>query len=140
MLKSSLSTKVHGFLYSVLLMSALNSPLAHAHAHLKKAEPAENSVTAKLPESVVLNFSEELEGAMSKIEVRDLGSKKIISEGKATAGSAADPNSLQIHLKPETEMGTGKSTSTRQFEVSWKAVAKDTHSTKGSYKFKLERK
>jgi len=117
------------FLFLVSLF--LIPQVVFAHAHLKKSDPKANSVVNKVPQKIVLSFSEPLENAMSKVEVKDSAGKAVAS-GPVTA-STDDPRSVEVALK---EMKESKDT----YEVSWKAVSKDTHKMAGSFKFTVEPK
>ncbi len=114
---------------SILILSA--SPV-FAHTHLESKVPAENSVLTEAPSEVILEFSEGLEVAMSKLEVKNAKTGEVVSVGKPTT-LPGDDKSLQVPLKPlKKEKAT--------YTVSWKAVSKDTHKMQGSYSFKLEPK
>ena len=113
-------------------IAAFMPQLAFAHAHLKNANPKEKAVIFELPSQVVLKFSEELEPALCKIEVKDLGSGKSLSVGETEAvGESKDI--LQVKLAP-LEAKKAK------FQVSWKVVSKDGHKMKGTYEFTLDQK
>lgn len=103
---------------------------ADAHAHILKATPAKNEILAKAPAEVRIQFSEELEGSMSKLEVRNKQTHEVVSSG-STLMDKSTPDTLSISLKP---LKNEKET----YEVSWKAVAKDTHRMKGTYDFTVE--
>ncbi len=102
--------------------------LALAHAHLIEAHPSKDEVVHQAPTEVSVKFSEELEVAMSKLEVLDLSSHKIVSTGSVKMG---EKNILVVALSP---LKSGKTT----YRVSWKAVAKDSHSMKGTYDFTVD--
>ena len=133
-MKVKMNLKQYCFSGLLVLQIALPSA-AFAHAHLTQSNPAKNANLSTLPSSVILQFSEELEPAMSKIEITDLGSHKIVSESKLSSGEKGDEHVLQvIILKSEPILNDSKP---HEFEVSWKAVSKDTHTMKGKYRFKV---
>ena len=103
--------------------------LAFAHAHLKGAEPGKDAKLAQAPSGVTLHFSEKLELAMCKIEVKNLDTGAVISEPKSIE-AAPDGSTLHVSLKP---LPNEKA----KFQVNWKAVARDSHSMKGSYEFSI---
>jgi methionine-rich copper-binding protein CopC len=105
---------------------------AFAHAHLESSEPAKDASVNSLPSAVTLHFSEELESSMSKLEVKNLDTGKIVSTGKP-AYANGDKSALQISIKDPATV-TKKS----RFEVSWKAVSKDSHKMPGKYEFTFD--
>jgi methionine-rich copper-binding protein CopC len=117
-----------GFLNVAVILLAMNGPRAFAHAHLHKAVPAKNEVVHQAPQRVSLSFSEALEPAMCKVEVKDLGTGEVISDGKL---KAVEATTLEVALKPlKASKGV--------YEVSWKVVSKDTHKMSGLYKFTVD--
>jgi methionine-rich copper-binding protein CopC len=119
-------SKLAGVLILVAPLSVL------AHAKLKTSTPAANSVVQSAPKEVALHFSEELEIAMSKLEVKNLTTGEIVSEG-ALENAGDDKASLKVGLKSLKKQKS-------EFEVSWKAVAKDTHKMPGHFKFTFDPK
>ena len=101
--------------------------IAFAHAHLVEANPAEKALIQEKPTQVVIKFSEELEPSLSKIEVKELTTGKVVSANKTeTTGDGRD--TLQVALN---SIGESKG----KFQVNWKVVSKDSHKMKGSYEF-----
>ncbi|MBC7690246.1 MAG: copper resistance protein CopC [Methylotenera sp.] len=104
--------------------------LALAHAHVKKSDPAKDAVLSAAPKKVSIDFSEDLELAMSKLEVKNSKTGETVCEGKVIAGPSGK-NGLERSLKPlKSEKAT--------YEVNWKAVSKDAHKMQGSYKFSVD--
>jgi methionine-rich copper-binding protein CopC len=101
---------------------ALATTSAGAHAFLDHAEPRVGS-TVPAPSQVKIWFTEELEGAFSKIQVFDANGKEVDS-GKSKVDAAVMTVSLP-HLPPG------------QYKVKWSAVATDTHHTTGTFGFKI---
>ena len=117
------------FQRSLFLASLFLIPLAgFAHTHLKKSDPKADSVLVKAPQNIVLSFSEPIEPTMSKIEVKDSTGKEVAS-GPVTA-NADDPRTVDVALKDMKDAAG-------VFEVSWKAVSKDTHKSAGKFKFSV---
>lgn len=110
------------FIFIVMVFAPL---LSSAHARLVESSPAKESVVVVAPQIITIKFSEILEASMSKIEVKNLSTGEIVS-GKTEAGN--EKTILLAHL----EILIPKKT---KFEVSWKAVAKDSHTMKGNYSF-----
>ncbi len=122
----------HALLSSLVLSLSMVSLPALAHTHLESSVPAKNSTITLAPEAVSLKFSEGLETAMCKLLVKNVKSGEVVSDGNPTM-RGQDENTLQIAMKPlKKEKAT--------FEVSWKAVSKDTHKMQGTYTFTLNPK
>ena len=122
--------KANYFSSLVLGLSLFFSFSASAHTHIQETVPAKESVVKTAPQEVSIKFSEDLETAMSQIEVKNLTTGEIVSE-KAIAGS--NKATLLTHLK--NEKTNFKAT---KYEVTWKAVSKDSHTMKGSYSFTVD--
>ncbi|QEI04856.1 copper homeostasis periplasmic binding protein CopC [Pigmentiphaga aceris] len=105
----------------------LLSPLAHAHAGLKAALPAANAVVATAPAQVELSFSQALEPALSRIEVRNAAGERVDRDGVHAIGGNAQR--LGVALKPSLPPGT--------YRVDWQAASVDTHRTKGNFSFQV---
>ena len=104
------------------------SMTVNAHAHVQKSVPEKNSTIKASPEAVSIYFSEDLEASMSKVVVKNLTTGEVVSE-KTEAGT--EKSTLLTHLK-YTKNEKAK------FEVTWKAVSKDSHTMKGSYNFTVD--
>lgn len=102
----------------------LSAAPALAHGMLSSADPAEAEVLTETPKAVLLDFSEDLEPALSTITVTDSAGAKI-----DTGAAVLDkPSSLRLDL-PTLTPGT--------YRVDWSVTSVDTHSTSGSYSFTL---
>lgn len=97
---------------------------ALAHGMLSSADPAESEVLTEAPKAVLLDFSEDLEPALSTITVTDSAGVRI----ETGAPVADEPGSLRLDL-PALTPGT--------YRVDWSVTSVDTHSTSGSYSFTL---
>ena len=102
------------------LMLSLAATVAFAHAHLKKAVPADGSVVVTSPATVALTFSEPARLTACWIQKGD-GPKQKIS-GLPTAPAAEISVSL-----PQLEPGT--------YVLSWKVMGDDTHIVPGQIHF-----
>ena len=94
---------------------------ASAHAFLEKASPAAGQNLNAAPAKVDLHFSEALEPAFSGATVKDSGGNDMAA-GPAIVGGAE----VTVSLK---KLAPGR------YQVSWHAVALDTHRSEGSYNF-----
>lgn len=102
------------------LMASLAATVALAHAHLKKAVPADGAVVSTSPATVVLSFSEPAHVTACWIQKSD-GPKQKIGGLPATASP-----DISISLPP-LEPGT--------YVLSWKVVGDDTHIVPGQIHF-----
>jgi methionine-rich copper-binding protein CopC len=102
------------------LVLSLAATVALAHAHLKKAVPADRGVVETSPANVVLSFSEPAHLTACWIQKGDGPKQKI--DGLPTA-PAAD---ITVPL-PKLDPGT--------YVLSWKVVGDDTHIVPGQIHF-----
>ncbi|HEV8247945.1 MAG TPA: copper homeostasis periplasmic binding protein CopC [Polyangiaceae bacterium] len=105
-------------------LAALLVPVpALAHAMLEQATPAANAKLARAPKEIVLRYSEALEPAFTKAEVKD-------SKGVSVAASTnVKDQTMRVTLKP---LGPGV------YRVTWHAVSVDTHRIEGAYSFTVK--
>ncbi|TDR73253.1 copper resistance CopC family protein [Paludibacterium purpuratum] len=112
------------------LFGAILLLIAHqtvwAHAHPATMVPAANAAVAA-PHEVQMRFTEQLEPALSSIEVSDAQGKKVA--GSPSAVDSAAPDTMR---RPLPTLATGR------YTVKWVAVAKDGHRTHGSYTFNVQ--
>jgi methionine-rich copper-binding protein CopC len=103
--------------------------VAFAHAHLHHSNPKADSTVKTMPSEVVLEFSEAIEPAFTKVEITD-------SAGTSLAGkSSADAkNGKILHVPVQGTAQPGK------VMVKWSATSVDTHRSKGQFSFTLGRK
>jgi methionine-rich copper-binding protein CopC len=104
----------------------LQSQQALAHAHLLESHPVKSEVLHQAPTEVSAKFSEDVEFAMSKIEVENLTTHEIVSGAKIS--NETNKNTLVVLLKPLKNEKAN-------YQVSWKAVTKDSHTMKGRFDF-----
>ena len=120
----------HGFIPSVWVAGGilcLVAPLAQAHASLKVALPAANAVVATAPAQVELSFSQALEPALSRIEVRNAAGERV--DQHAAHAIDGDAHRLGVALKPALPPGA--------YRVDWQAASVDTHRTTGNFSFQV---
>lgn len=98
--------------------------LAHAHAHLRQAEPPVGGTVRSAPAQVDLMFTEAVEPRFSTVAVTD------------AAGAQVDKHDLHIVA------GDGKHLAISlgalppgAYSVVWHATSVDTHKTEGSFAF-----
>lgn len=116
------------FIRSSLLIvaaSLLTITSAWAHAHLKTAAPAANSVVST-PASLSLDFSEALDVKFSGIRLSN-ADKQEISLGETTLGNGG--KTLQVKLAQPLPAGT--------YQLEWHVLSVDGHKTKGAYRFSV---
>jgi len=114
-------------LFAALAFLMLTATLADAHARLEQASPRVGSTVKAAPRDVTLTFSQKLEPAFSRIEVRDASGARV-DTGKATV-SKTNPVEMTIAVKP-LKAGT--------YRVFWHALSVDTHMTEGSFSFQVD--
>jgi len=110
-------------LLTALLVIALGTPAAYAHAHLDHAVPAVGSTVDTAPHEVALTFTQNLEPAFSSVKVTDATGSDV-GQGKAEISG----NTMRVELKPLTP---------GSFTVHWHAVSVDTHTTEGTFSFQV---
>ncbi|MDE2149317.1 MAG: copper resistance protein CopC [Gammaproteobacteria bacterium] len=112
----------------VWLLTAVLAPgLGWAHAFLQHAAPAVGTRVSVAPTRLRLWFSERLEAAFSRVEVVDAHGRSVAA---GPLHPAADPEELVIPLQQLTP---------GVYRVRWKAVSVDTHVTRGSFTFTVDR-
>ena len=102
------------------LVLSLAATVALAHAHLKKAVPADGAVVSTAPTNVVLSFSESAHLTACWIQKGDGPKQKVT--GLPTAASA----DITVPL-PRLDPGT--------YVLSWNVVGDDTHIVPGQMHF-----
>jgi copper resistance protein C len=106
-----------------LLLSCVTS-MAHGHAFLDHADPRVGSVVASAPAKLSLWFTQDVEPAFSKIEVRDVNGVRV-DDGPVDV----DPTeSTLLHVALKT-LPAGS------YEVRWQVLSVDTHRTEGHFRF-----
>ena len=99
-----------------------------AHAFLERAEPAVGTTVQRSPSEVQIRFTENIEAALSSIQVFDASGKEV--DKRDLHLDRSDHALLHISL-PQLGVGT--------YKVVWRVVSVDTHVTKGSFTFRIVR-
>jgi methionine-rich copper-binding protein CopC len=105
------------FLLPLVIASA-----AHAHAMLDHASPAVGSTVARSPGQVTLTFTQKLEPKFSGAEVRSASGARV-DLGKSVSG-----NVIRVRVR-----GLAPGT----YRVTWHVLSVDTHTTQGSFNFRV---
>lgn len=121
-------SKVSTLMFLGAMSLAGLSSAAVAHPKLTQTMPEANTTVAPGPNEIRLIFNESLEASFSGADVKNERGKKI-ETGKATT-EPKDPKQLVIPLSAPLTAGT--------YNVTWHAVAADSHRVKGSYSFTVK--
>jgi methionine-rich copper-binding protein CopC len=97
---------------------------AQAHAFLDHADPRVGSTVQAAPHVVTIWYTEELEGAFSKIQVFDTKGREVDLKN-----SHVDPAHSAVMTVSLPALAPG------DYKVVWHAVAVDTHHTSGTFPF-----
>jgi copper resistance protein C len=106
---------------AVLVALAAANPAA-AHAFLDHANPRVGSTVPTAPRELTLSFTQNLEPSFSTVEVSGPGGR--VDAGKPQISG----NTMRVGLKALSP-GT--------YHVRWRALSVDTHTTQGSFTFKV---
>ena len=112
---------MRNFLLAVTAL-ILSSAAAHAHAYLDHANPRVGSTVRTAPREVTLSFSQKLESSFSSAQVTDASGARV-DQGARVSGT-------QIHV-PVRALSPGT------YRVRWKVLSVDTHTTEGSFTFRV---
>jgi copper resistance protein C len=104
-----------------LLLVALATTTAQAHAFLDHARPLVGSTVASAPHEVTLSFTQKLEPAFSSVTVTDASGNRVDQGKPQISGST-----MSVGLK---SIGPGT------YHVHWHALSVDTHKTEGNFTF-----
>lgn len=105
----------------------LDSAPARAHAFPDHSQPAVGSTVSPAPTELRIWFTQDLEPAFTKVEVRDASGAQV-DKGDAAVDDQ-DPSLLHVSLKP---LPPGI------YKVIWHAVSVDTHPTDGDFTFTVK--
>jgi methionine-rich copper-binding protein CopC len=100
---------------------------AHAHALLRKSEPAQRAQLSRPPAAIRLWFNEALEPAFSSIGVLDAAGNAV-THGRAQVPER-DPKLLELPL-PALVPG--------QYTVRYQVLSVDGHTVKASFTFRVK--
>jgi copper resistance protein C len=112
----------------LLLIMVADSTRLEAHAFLERAEPAVGSTVQGSPGEVRVLFTEKIEPALSTVQVFDASGKEVDKHDAHLDRS----NEALLHVSlPQLQPG--------RYKVVWRAVSLDTHTSKGSFRFRVVR-
>ena len=109
------------FLFCVALAATVE-----AHAFLDHASPGVGSKVHSSPAEVRVWFTEKLEAAFSKLQVFNEAGQQVDSRNQRL-----DPRNAAMMVVSVPPLKPGI------YQVVWRAVSVDTHTTKGSFKFEI---
>ena len=112
----------------LLLIFVAGSARVEAHAFLQRAEPSVGSTVQTSPGEVRILFTENIEPALSTIQVFDASGKQVDKHDVHLDRS--NHALLHVSLSP-LEAGT--------YKVVWRVISIDSHVTKGSFTFRVAR-
>ena len=112
----------------LLLIFVVGLAKLEAHAFLKDANPEVGGTVQTSPSEVRIRFTENIEPAVSSIQVFDASGKEVDKRDLHLDGS--DHALLHISL-PRLGVGT--------YRVTWRVVSVDTHVTNGNFTFRILR-
>jgi copper resistance protein C len=109
------------FIVVVLVLAALGTSRARAHAFLDHASPLVGSTVRTAPHEVALSYTQDLEAAFSTVEVTDASGARVDQGKPQISGST-----MRVGLKA---IGPGS------YKVRWHVLSVDTHTMEGSFSF-----
>lgn len=112
----------------LLLIFVAGLTRLEAHAFLKDANPGVGSTIQTAPSEVQIRFTENIEPAVSSIQVFDASGKEVDKRDLHLDDS--DHALLHVSL-PRLGAGT--------YKVVWRVVSVDTHVTNGNFTFRVGR-
>ena len=110
------------------LILMIDSTRLEAHAFLKHADPGIGSTVQTSPSQVRIRFTENIEPAVSNIQVFDASGKEV--DKRDLHLDSSDHALLQVSLPP---LGAGT------YKVVWRVISVDTHVTNGNFTFRIVR-
>lgn len=113
---------------AALTLFSLLATIAHAHALLEHADPRVGSTVANAPKELSLWFTQKIEPAFSKVEVRDVDGARV--DAADVRLDPSDPTLLHVTLRPLAR-GT--------YTVHWRVLSRDTHTTEGRFSFSVDK-
>lgn len=112
----------------LLLIFVAGLARLEAHAFLEHADPAVGSSVQTSPSEVQIRFTENIEPAVSSIQVFNTSGKEV--DKRDLHLDRSDHALLRISLPP---LGVGT------YKVTWRVVSVDTHVTNGDFTFRVAR-
>jgi hypothetical protein len=113
---------------SLFLVVLIGAARVEAHAFLKDAKPSVGSTVQTPPGEVRIRFTENIEPAVSSIQVFDASGKEV--DKRDLHLDRSDHALLRVSLPP-LEAGI--------YKVVWRVVSVDTHVTNGDFTFRVSR-
>ena len=110
-------------LAAIVLLLALATGTAQAHALLDHAEPRVGNKVAKLPAEMSLWFTQNIEPAFSTITVTNAAGERM-DTGKARINGSQ----MSISLRAG---GVGS------YRVNWRVLSVDSHKSEGNFSFQV---
>ena len=110
------------------LILVVGAARLEAHAFLKDADPGVGSTIQTSPGEVRIRFTENIEPAVSSIQVFDASGKEV--DKRDLHLDRSDRALLHVSL-PQLGAGT--------YKVVWRVVSIDTHVTSGNFTFRVVR-
>jgi methionine-rich copper-binding protein CopC len=110
------------------LILVVGSARLEAHAFLKDADPGVGSTIQTSPGEVRIRFTENIEPAVSSIQVFDASGKEV--DKRDLRLDRSDHALLHVSLP---SLGAGI------YKVVWRVVSVDTHVTNGNFTFRIVR-
>ena len=110
------------------LILVVGSAQLEAHAFLRDADPGVGSTIQTSPGEVRIRFTENIEPAVSSIQVFDASGKEV--DKRDLHLDHSDPALLHVSLP---SLGPGP------YKVVWRVVSVDTHVTNGNFTFRIVR-
>jgi len=108
--------------FALAALVLLGGAAAQAHAQLERANPRVGSTVRSAPREVTLWFSQKLEPSFSSAQVTDASGARV--------DQGARVNGNQIHVSV-------KALSPGTYRVNWRVLSVDTHTTQGSFSFRV---
>ena len=117
---------MRGIIFLLIFVASLAT--LEAHAFLERADPAVGNSVHTSPSEVRIRFTENIEPAVSSIQVFDASGKEV--DKRDLHLDRSDHALLHISLPP---LGVGT------YKVVWRVVSVDTHVTNGNFTFRVVR-
>ena len=112
----------------LLLIFVVGLARLEAHAFLERADPGVGSTIQTSPSEVRIRFTENIEPAVSSIQVFDASGKEV--DKRDLHLDRSNRALLDVSLRP-LEPG--------RYRVVWRVVSVDTHVTNGNFTFRVVR-
>jgi len=115
-------------IFLVILILLAKLARLEAHAFLQRAEPGVGSTVQTSPSEVRIRFTENIEPAVSSVQIFDASGKEV--DKRDVHLDRSDHALLHISL-PRLDAGI--------YKVVWRVIAVDKHVTNGSFTFRIVR-